>query len=216
MVLVTHDPALNPDITRDATGRWVSERVPIRHLTEAALASYDVGRIRPGSAYAGRFPDQVPVDGARMPTLAAVLALDPAIRVNIELKSQPDSGMTVEGPVMAAAVADVLGPAAARVIVQSFDWSGLRHLRQHRPDVALAWLTERAAGDAAARVVAEGGTTWAPDHESLTRALLDDAHARGLRVIPWTVNDPADMRRLIAWGVDGLITDRPDRARPLR
>jgi glycerophosphoryl diester phosphodiesterase len=40
-----------------------------------------------------------------------------------------------------------------------------------------------------------------------------DAHQRGLQVLPWTVNNPADMARLLAWGVDGLITDYPDRAR---
>jgi glycerophosphoryl diester phosphodiesterase len=43
--------------------------------------------------------------------------------------------------------------------------------------------------------------------------LLKEAQDAGLKVVPWTVNEPADMDRLIGWGVDGLITDYPDRAR---
>ena len=54
---------------------------------------------------------------------------------------------------------------------------------------------------------------WSPNHASVTRERLDEARALGLAVLPWTVNEPADMARLIDWGVDGLITDYPDRAR---
>jgi glycerophosphoryl diester phosphodiesterase len=61
-------------------------------------------------------------------------------------------------------------------------------------------------------VAAEGGGTWAPDASDLTQDQIDEAHALGLAVIPWTVNDPRDMARLIAWGVDGIVTDRPDLA----
>jgi glycerophosphoryl diester phosphodiesterase len=56
------------------------------------------------------------------------------------------------------------------------------------------------------------GATWAPELTSLTRDAVTEAHAFGLRVVPWTVNNPADMRRLIAWSVDGFCTDRPDTA----
>jgi glycerophosphoryl diester phosphodiesterase len=55
--------------------------------------------------------------------------------------------------------------------------------------------------------------SWSPFHGDLTEAALAEAHALGLKVIPWTVNDPAQMERLIAWGVDGLISDYPDRLR---
>ena len=53
---------------------------------------------------------------------------------------------------------------------------------------------------------------WAPQYQTLTQARLSDAHGLGLVVLPWTVNQPPDIRRLIQWGVDGLITDRPDLA----
>ena len=62
-------------------------------------------------------------------------------------------------------------------------------------------------------VAAEGGPSWGPDYTDLTEEMIAEAHSLGLRVVPWTVNLPEDMRRLIRWGIDGLITDRPDLAR---
>jgi glycerophosphoryl diester phosphodiesterase len=115
-------------------------------------------------------------------------------------------------------------------VVQSFDWRGPRHLRRLRPDLTYAWLTsaqtvaaarlwwggpapEDFAGSVPRAVAAEGGSIWAPAFADLTRASLAQAHQLGLRVVPWTVNRPADIARLLGWGVDGLITDRPDLAR---
>ncbi len=162
-----------------------------------------------------------------------VLRIDPRVRFNIELKSFPlQPGLTADGATMAAAVlpvADAAG-ACARITVQSFDWRGPRHLRRTRPDIRLAWLTRAAilpqarvwwdgpdpsdyGGSVPRAVAAEGGPIWAPEHVDLTEAGLAEAHGLGLRVIPWTVNRSDDMARLIAWGVDGLITDRPDIAR---
>ena len=60
-----------------------------------------------------------------------------------------------------------------------------------------------------------GGSIWAPFWRDLTPEIVAEAKALGLTVIPWTVNDPADMARLIDMKVDGLITDYPDRAKAL-
>ncbi len=234
VVVVTHDPRLNPDITRMRSGDWLDGPGPaIRSLRAAALAEYDVGRIRPGSAYAAAHPDQAPHDGATIPLLADVLRIDPLASFNIELKTFPfHPDIAVDGAAMADAVvelADALG-VAGRIIVQSFDWRGPRRIRWTRPDVRVAWLTSGTflagartwwdgphpgefGGSVARAVAAEGGPTWGPDHADLTEESLAEAHSLGLRVVPWTVNRPEDMRRLIRWGVDGLITDRPDLAR---
>jgi glycerophosphoryl diester phosphodiesterase len=234
VVVVTHDPTLNPDITRTADGRWLARRgPPIRSLRAADLARYDVGRIRPGSAYAALHPDQVPHDGARIPPLAEVLWMDRVVKFNIELKTfPPDSRAAIGGAEMAdatVAVADAVG-VADRIIVQSFDWRGPRHLRRTRPDIRLAWLTRSEilnqartwwdgpdpsdhGGSVPRAVAAEGGPIWGPDHRDLTEESLAEAHVLGLLVLPWTVNRPEDLRRLVGWGVDGLISDRPDLAR---
>lgn len=226
-VVVHHDPALNPDIVRDAAGQWLTDPGKlIRTLTVAQLGTYDVGRIRPGSDLAGLFPQQAPHDGARIPTLAAVLAALPDAWFTIEIKTDPSHPDRTAAPAaMADAVLAVVqeAQAAHRVIVQSFDWRVPRHIRRTQPGIRLSWLTRAATVSALwwdappgrsvpASVASEGGPIWAPDHVDLTEALVREAHTLDLLVLPWTVNLPRDMARLMAWGVDGLISDRPDLA----
>ena len=62
-------------------------------------------------------------------------------------------------------------------------------------------------------VKAAGGAVWSPNGGAVTEALVRQAQALGLKVVPWTINNPADMERMLGWGVDGLITDYPDRLR---
>jgi glycerophosphoryl diester phosphodiesterase len=59
-------------------------------------------------------------------------------------------------------------------------------------------------------VKAAGGAVWSPYYAETTREQVKEAQSLGLKVVVWTVNDPADMRRMIEWGVDGIISDRPD------
>jgi glycerophosphoryl diester phosphodiesterase len=59
-------------------------------------------------------------------------------------------------------------------------------------------------------VKAAGGAVWSPYYAETTRTQVKEAQSLGLKVVVWTVNEPADMRRLIEWGVDGIISDRPD------
>jgi len=234
VVVVIHDARLNADITRTPDGAWLGQPGPaIRSLRATQLACYDVGRIRPGSAYAADHPEQQPQDGAAIPTLSQTLEMDGCVRFNVELKSFPwQPGLAADGAEMAdavIAVAEAHG-AADRLIVQSFDWRGPRRVHRVRPGIPVAWLTSRAllagartwwdgphpadfGGSVARAVAAEGGPTWGPDYGDLTEAAVAEAHELGLRVVPWTVNRPDDMRRLIRWRVDGLITDRPDLAR---
>ena len=97
------------------------------------------------------------------------------------------------------------------------------------PELPLTFLTSRqtvgaaelwlgGAGPIPARIASVCGAVgwrpcWAPAHATLDREDVTAAHAAGLRVVPWTVNEPAAMARLIGWGVDGLCTDFPDLAR---
>lgn len=232
--IVHHDPALNPDITRGPDHAWLQESGPlIRDLPAARLGAFDVGRIRPGTRYAAEFPDQVPVDGARIPTLAEVARLvvgaPVPVRLNIELKTFPDRpDLTVAPEAMAAATVAVLDEhgLVARTTIQSFDWRSLDWLASARPDVARAYLTSprtlldswlggRAPGSRTAwqLVVEAGGRTWSPSYRMLSAAVVAAARGAGLFVLPWTVNEAPEMIRLIDWGVHGIITDRPDRLR---
>jgi glycerophosphoryl diester phosphodiesterase len=231
VVVVSHDLALNPAITRDAAGNWLSGNGPLlHHLTFAALQAYDVGRIRPASPYRMLHRSQKGRDGARIPTLEDVLLLSSEARFIIELKTDPRyPDWTAPPTAMADAVLAIVdrAGAAARIVVESFDWRGPRYIRCTRPELRTAWLTRtetvRDAGlwwdgatpaafanSVVAAVAAQGGQIWAPSFETLTRASIAEAHDLGLRVIPWTVNRRAALRRMIGSGVDGVITDRPD------
>lgn len=242
VVVISHDPYLNPAITRDASGQWLQgTRGPlIKTLTLAQLQAYDVGRIKPDTAYAKTFNLQQPRDGTRVPTLAALFDRVKALRAdevrfNIETKvnpSQPDD--TVAPDVMTRALLKVVREAGMtqRVSIQSFDWRTLRLVQELEPSIPTAYLTIQTAnndnlqtgewtaglkfadhGSAPRMVKASGGTIWSPNGGAVTEALVKEAQALGLKVMPWTINSPADMERFIGWGVDGLITDYPDRLR---
>ncbi len=232
--VVLHDPVLNDDIVRGADGRWVGGLL-VRELTRGALHRFDVGRLRRGSAYAAQFPGQVARDGARIPALADVLALarPVGVVVDIEIKTMPDRpALTVAPERLVDAVLDIVGvmDMAGRVVLRSFDWRALAYARRVAPGVPRAYLTSadtqagaalwwgedpaRHGGSVPATVAAASraaGAIWAPAHGGLTPGLVAEARALGLLVMPWTVNEPADMARLIGWGVAGICTDYPDR-----
>lgn len=239
VVVIHHDRALNPDIARNLSGAWLAAPTPLlRELTWAEVSEYNVGRIRPGTAYDAAHPDQTARDGEPIPRLADLFALlrkrnDTRTRLNIETKLHPGRPDDTVGPqAMVAALLEVIAAHQLehRVTIQSFDWRTLKLVQAAAPQIPTVYLTARRPGfnnldvkglwtagllpeqfsSIPALVRAAGGAIWSPHFEELTPALLHDAHARGLKVIPWTVNQRADIGRLIDMGVDGLITDRPD------
>jgi glycerophosphoryl diester phosphodiesterase len=96
VLVISHDPFLDPNITRGADGKWlVGGRRLIKDMTLKQLQTYDVGRIRPGSEYAKQFPSQVPVDGTRAPTLSAVIGLVRTSQLrNVERSIEPKFDLT--------------------------------------------------------------------------------------------------------------------------
>ena len=247
VIVISHDPFLNPDMVRDPDGRWLTAKgSAIRTLTLAELRRYDIGRVNPSSAYAKQFPEQHPSDGERFPTLAEVFALGKAsakpVRFNIETKITPTSGAETPDPAtFAKLVVDAVRAAAVseRVTVQSFDWRTLREVKRLAPEIETSCITMQTKdndtvkaasdGDASpwhaglaprdhggslpATVKAAGCGVWSMFWRNLSPTELGEAHALGLKILPWTVNDPADMRRLIDLGADGIVTDYPDRLR---
>lgn len=248
VVVVSHDRVLNPEHTRDATGAFLTKPGPVvREVTYDELRQYDVGRIRPDSEYAKRFPDQRPVDGERIPRLSDVFALvrerGSFVRFNIETKIDPTVLADTASPdEFAAAVIAAIRDAGMedRTTIQSFDWRTLVLVSKLAPKIAIVALTDQQPGEDTMEigkpgasawlggfdvddyggsvpktVKALGAKVWSPHARDLTPALVAEAHALNLGVIPWTVNDPRDMEAVLALGVDGLITDRPDLLRAL-
>jgi glycerophosphoryl diester phosphodiesterase len=150
VVVVTHDPALNPEIARGPDGKWLEQRGPaIRELTYEELARYDVGRLKADTNYAKRYPQQMPVDGTRVPKLAEVFALakkagNDKVRFNIETKLSPMTPEETLGPEpFARAVVEEVRRAgvAARSTIQSFDWRTLQAVQKIAPEIETVYLT---------------------------------------------------------------------------
>jgi glycerophosphoryl diester phosphodiesterase len=190
--------------------------LPINSLTYEQLQRYDVGRLRPGSDYAKRFPRQQPVDGTRIPRLAELFALVKAnktIRFNIEPKSDLDAPQETLAPepFARALIAEVREAGVEkRTTVQAFDWRLLKVVERDAPEMPTVYCTEGKGSDPA-RVHAAGGKIWSPDFEMVTPERLAAARKWGMKVTVWTVNEPADIARMIDLGVDGMASDYPDR-----
>jgi glycerophosphoryl diester phosphodiesterase len=217
----------------------------VRSLTLAQLQGYDVGRLNPASDYAKQFALQQPRDGERIPTLAALFdhvrargAAAATVRFNIETKidpTRPDETAAPE-PMVRALLAEIdQAQMASRVTIQSFDWRTLALAGQLAPQLPRAYLSSArtlkdsrwtAGLDAtrfastpqlvkAAAGAAGGPVIWSPAYNDLAPGSIREAQKLGFKVLPWTVNQRADMLRLMDWGVDGIITDYPDVLRDL-
>ncbi len=159
------------------------------------------------------------------------------VRFNIEIKTspaRPADALAPEAFAKALLATIERERMSSRVIIQSFDWRALKAVQALSPAIPTSYLSSQqrfldniAAGKAEGSawtagvqlrdhgsipkmVKAAGGAIWSPYYPELTVDLVKEAQALGLKVIPWTVNKTEDMARLIDWGVDGLITDRPD------
>jgi glycerophosphoryl diester phosphodiesterase len=243
VVVVSHDTVLNPDITRGPDGEWLAQDgPPIAQLTYDELQRYDVGRIKPGSAYASRFPRQQAVDGARVPRLADVFALarkagNASVRFNIETKISPlHPERTAPPAIFARALITLIikEKMEKRATVQSFDWRTLAVVQREAPDISTVYLTAQQnftdniltgrnespwmpglhvsqfGGSIPRLVRAAGGGVWSPSYAEISEESVKEAQELGLKVVVWTVNDEADMRRMMDWKVDGIISDYPD------
>ncbi len=244
VLLISHDPALNPDITRGPDGQWLAARGPvIFHTPWATLQRYDVGRLKPGTRYAGLYPEQQAADGERLPTLDALLALvkktgSATLRLALETKlvpNQPDDTAAPEPFARALVAALRAAGLAGRSSILSFDWRTLAVVQREAPEIATVYLTARQRwldnvgtgpatpwtaghalqdhGSVPKMVKAAGGSVWSSYFGDLDAAQVKQAQALGLQVLAWTVNEPAHIEAMLDLGVDGIVSDRPDRVR---
>lgn len=214
VLVVVHDPVINRKICTGGDGLPAQL---FKDLTWAEIQKLDCGALKNS-----KYPDQQPVPGQRIPRLEQVLDLLLAhpgpLRVNIEIKTFPDRRGDTRTPAdfAAALVKVVRGKGLQkRAVVQSFDAAALQQVRKLAPELTLAALADRRK-DFEPMLEATGARILSPRYTELRAADIAAYQSRGVRVIPWTVNRVEDMRRLMGWGVDGIITDRPDRLVPLR
>jgi len=172
--------------------------------------------------------------------LDLVRASGKPVRLDVETKITPDNaGDTVDAATFVRVIVDEVRRADLldRVTLQSFDWRTLREAKRVAPQMRTSCLTIESRGmntmaqdpdgrspwhaglvdrdyaSVPALVAAAGCDAWSAFYRNLTPALVADAHARKVVVLAWTVDEAPDMQRLIDIGVDGIITDYPNRLR---
>lgn len=229
-VVVSHEPWMNPEICSLPSGDPVPEDEARHHnlyrMSYAEIEQYDCGQRRHPD-----FPRQDPQPAVK-PRLRDVISMAetytadhdrPLVYYTVEIKSRPDwEGQFHPSPEQfARRVLEVVHEmdVVARTTIQSFDGRVLRVIRRLRDDrddqsaVRLGLLVLQGSADRLSAQLSQFGFTpavYSPEYQSVDAALLRAARDHGLCVIPWTVNDEVDMRRLIQLGADGFITDYPD------
>jgi glycerophosphoryl diester phosphodiesterase len=214
VVVVHHDPTLE---------RTTNGRGKIGALTADELAQVDAGywfspAVETSRAGGGDARQSFPYrgQGHGVPRLGKVLARYPGIPLIIELKANE--------PELARRAIDAIRKAGAvdRVAIGSFGWRVLRAARQYEPRIPTG-----ASREEVRLALYQSWVRWplrSPEYREfqvpersgptriVSRRFIAHAHRAGLAVKVWTVNEPTDMRRLLDWGVDALISDCPDLA----
>jgi glycerophosphoryl diester phosphodiesterase len=226
-VVVSHEPWLNPEICLDPLGNEVTEEraYNLYQMRYDSIANCDCGT-KPHPRFAQQ--QKMPVS---KPLLNEVLAVSlgyargmrnmPAPRFNIEIKSAPegDDLYHPKVPTFAEAVVGVVQSFLpdSQYTIQSFDERPLQYIHQKYPNIQLAFLLEGEEKLTNSQIDSHiKNLGFTPVVFSCYYKMLDDKnvaylHKKGMKVIPWTVNETTDMQQLIDMHVDGIITDYPDR-----
>lgn len=215
IVVLAHDPEVNPDRCLGPDGKKLETKVPFRSLTLAQVKRHDCG-----SLPHPLFPNQARKPGEKIPTLEELFELVktstyPAaarVQFNIETKLSPGRPQLSPSPEKFAelvlAVVKKYG-FEDRVILQSFDKRTLLAMKKLEPRIRIAMLTE--ANNLPFPAIAKALTAEiiSPNAGWLTPDDIAEMHAAGVQVVPWTVNDAAGWDALVKAGTDAIITDDP-------
>lgn len=223
--VVWHDPIIEEE---KCSGPHVGSLV--HQLTWAELSSI------PCDKTLEDYPDARRIPGNNLARLEEIIELaeekDPDIRYNIETKVEAEAPEQSASPAefvdAILSVVDETG-IAERTTIQSFDWSTLPLVARRAPDVTLAMLYDETTwksespwlgpvdfdacgGDLLCAAEQLDADILSGDYDLLNADEVDRFTRAGLQVLPWTVNEESDIRRILDLGVDGIITDYPQRA----
>ena len=226
-VLLSHDPYINPehDLLPDGTEIAATDKKKyvLYEMDYDSIRAFDAG-----TKFYDKFPEQEKFRTYK-PLLSEVIDSAqayirehnlPQVFYNIETKSKPSGdGKLHPSPeefvdlLMAVLKEKNITP---WVIIQSFDVRTLQVLREKYPEVKSSLLVENRKGlETNLEILGFTPTIYSPNHRLVTKKLVKECHARGIKVIPWTVNELDQMRSLKRKGVDGIISDYPNLFREL-
>jgi glycerophosphoryl diester phosphodiesterase len=222
-VVVSHEPWLNYKITSDSLRNPLTEKeglaFSLYQHSYKEISTFDVGSR--GNAL---FPEQEKQKVSK-PLLTEVIAMaesvNPKILYNIEIKSTTEDEAKGFQPnvkefsdILIALLKEKLP--LDRVVIQSFDTRVLQYIHSTYPEYVLSYLVEKDNFKKNSEKLGFVPPIYSPYSILLTPAEVNEIHKKKVRVIPWTVNNVEEMKKLLSMGVDGLITDYPNLALPLR
>jgi glycerophosphoryl diester phosphodiesterase len=220
-VILSHDDHINSAFTLSADGKEISkdeaEKLVFYQMDYSTIRKFDVG-----SRYHDKFPEQEKLK-VHIPLLSDLIDSvqtyikekgKPAVFYNIETKSKasgdgrfhPDPEEFVR-LLMAVIESKKITP---WVIIQSFDPRTLRVLHEKYPHVRTSYLVDSNSLEHNLKELGFVPAIYSPSAKLVTAELVREAHAKDLKVIPWTVNTKTEIDRLKALGVDGIISDYPN------
>ncbi|SFV44733.1 Hypothetical protein SSCIU_01525 [Mammaliicoccus sciuri] len=188
-LVVIHDPTTN---------RTSQEKGIIRKLTYEALTKYDVGKWK-GEAYSGE----------QIPLFQDVLKLikDTYIKLLIEIK-QPENYPNIEEDIIT--MIKQHGISNNQIMIQSFNRNAIQKINILWPEIELGVLIkkkDRFISKRAIKKIGEYANYINPNYKIVTRRFVKAAHASHLKILPYTINDKHTAQKMLAMGVDGLISD---------
>ena len=224
-VILSHEPWMSSSICLDPSGNAFQEKdekkYNIYQMTYAEVSQFDCG-----SMGSGNFPQQQKMAVSKPLLSDVIVAVENHIKsyasyevdYNIEIKSTP-SGDKKNHPTveeysdLVYTLVDQYLP-LERVVIQSFDFRVLKYWHKKYPQIRLAALVENVRSiDSNLNSLGFKPSVYSPHFKLLTKEKVRYIQSQKIRVIPWTVNEVSDMLSLKGMGVDGFITDYPDRAK---
>lgn len=220
-VLVSHDSWFNPLITTTPEGKFLDPKEPKRILYSMnydSIAKYDVG-LKPHPD----FPKQKKI-AAKKPLLSDLIDEMEAYSAgkkrvmwyNMEIKSTP-KGDGINHPAPEEFVDLVIEllrnkKLLGRTVIQSFDVRPLQIIHQKYPEIKLSYLVAPGAEKVDEKMQLLGFTPfiYSPEYKTVSAVMIKNCHEKGIKVVPWTVNNIEEVERLKKLKVDGIISDYPD------
>lgn len=226
-LVVSHEPWMSASICLNAEGSPI-DRAKEKSLNIYEMTYEEVSQFDCGSRGNEAFPEQAKLRTSKPLLTDVIIAVETHIKsytqyevdYNIEIKSTPatDNKYHPTPPIFSDLVYNLVDQylPLERIVIQSFDFRVLKYWHQKYPDIRLAALIENTKTvDANLGALGFRPSVYSPHFKLLTKAKVDYLHSLHIRVIPWTVNEITDMNKMLLWGVDGFITDYPDRAASL-
>ena len=226
-VILSHEPWMSHEFCLKADSTPISlqeeQLLSIYKMDYAEVMQYDCGlKMHP------RFPEQEKMIMYKPRLRDVIAAVEDHIKsfssyevdYNIEIKSakEGDNKFHPAPDVFSDLVYQLIDQYLPweRVVIQSFDFRVLKYWKKKYPHVRLAALVEnKNSMEANLKALGFSPSIYSPEFVLLSPAVIATLHQKKIRVIPWTVNEVADMKKMKAWGVDGIITDYPNRAAEL-